>query len=323
MLVFLALLSLASASTLRIHSLDGNQTPLNVVQLLRNSGQATHGTVQYLGQAQAQLGLEPNRQQYSLISVQPALQQQSIQTILPHDQQVILASGQPNIHQQFSFEAVQPNRQQISVVSVQPNNQRLATIETIQPNNQRLATIETIQPINTEKQIILQPIGTNQNQQQTITLLQPNRVVLRNPIQTLQIESAAQPLQYSNIVQPVQTAQPLQYSNIVQTAQPLQYSSIVQRPTFRVGNQIGSGRGAQHVSYFLRGSDLENQVVLNQPQVSAFRQTLEPAQYSSVSVLEPQISTLSVQPSEQFNVQQIVQQLQQQQQQQQQDSQLK
>jgi len=271
MLVFLALLSLASAASIHdsrvqilpssIHS--GYQTPISLVQLLRGPVQTVlspRDRVQYFGQTGH--GLESDGRQYSIVSVEPNTQNQ-----------YTIESGQP-LGQQYTIGSGQPLDQQVTIISVQPQTEQLS--------------LGAVQQIGLEKRIILQPqIG---QEKQVITLVQPD--VYKGQIDNLRISTQVQPLQYSNVAQSVYQRS----SGSDQT-----YS----RPSVSVQEQRDSNRGVQQYSYFLRGSDLENQQV--QPQVSVVRQQLEPPQYSSVSVLEPRISAVVVQPSKQINVQGVAQ----------------
>jgi hypothetical protein len=275
MLVFLAVLSLASAANLhdnRLQILPSNVQRLDgqLVQLLRNPIQPLDGlrNVRYI--EQNQYGLEPQRQQYSILSVQPDIRQ-SIRTILPNDQQLIFTSSQPNINDQYS---IQTNGQQIPIVSIQPNNERVL--------------LRSVQPIGSQKQIIIQ--SPDQHDKQILTLLESGHQT--NPIQNLRIHSSIQPLKYSNILQPLQQTNPISVSVNSRPEDQLISSGV--------GNVREVGNGGQISSYFLRGSDLENQGVVNQQQVSELRQPLQQLQYSSLPVSV-------VQPSRHVNVHQVVQ----------------
>jgi len=295
MLIYFALLALASAanihdSRLRIVSpiqrINGHQTPVGLVQLLKTPVQSVYSPidqVQYVRQGRQILN--PLRLQYSVISVDPNTGH-SVQVQYPNDQRVVLSQ-------------VQPHSQQLSFLSTQPSFERVISVGRVQPVDvQKRIILQSVQPLNED----------DRSDKQIVTVVQPD--TYGQSVQNLQIGTSVQPLQYSSI------AQPLQYSSI---AQPLQYSSIVQPVEYRDSVSALAhlspsihlqGKGGQHLSYFVRGSDVVNQEDMSRvyhPQVSTVEQQVGPLQYSSFSVHEPQVSQVVVQPSKHVNVQGLIQ----------------
>jgi len=286
MLIYFALLALASAanihdSRLRIVSpiqrINGHQTPVGLVQLLKTPVQSVYSPidqVQYVRQGRQILN--PLRLQYSVISVDPNTGH-SVQVQYPNDQRVVLSQ-------------VQPHSQQLSFLSTQPSFERVISVGRVQPIDvQNRIILQSVQPLNED----------DRSDKQIVTVVQPD--TYGQSVQNLQIGTSVQPLQYSSI------AQPLQYSSI---AQPVEYRDSVSALAQLSPSLQLQGKGGQHLSYFVRGSDVVNQEDVSRvyhPQVSTVEQQVGPLQYSSFSVLEPQVSQVVVQPSKHVSVQGLIQ----------------
>jgi DUF971 family protein len=277
MLIYFALLALASAanihdSRLRIVSpiqrINGHQTPVGLVQLLKSPVQSVYSPIDQVQYVrQGRQILNPLRLQYSVISVDPNTGH-SVQVQYPNDQRVVLSQ-------------VQPHSQQLSFLSTQPSFERVISVGRVQPIDvQNRIILQSVQPLNED----------DRSDKQIVTVVQPD--TYGQSVQNLQIGTSVQPLQYSSI------AQPVEYRDSVSALAQLSPSLQLQ------------GKGGQHLSYFVRGSDVVNQEDLSRvyhPQVSTVEQQVGPLQYSSFSVLEPQVSQVVVQPSKHVSVQGLIQ----------------
>ncbi len=234
-----------------------HQTPLSLVQLLRSPAQSVYSPINPVQYVgQSHQILNPLKQQYSLISVDPNTGR-SVQVINPNDQQIVLTS-------------VQPHGQQMTFLSTQPSFERVVSVGRVHPiDAQKRIIYQSVQPINED----------DKSGKQIVSVVRPD--IYGQSVQNLRIGTSAQPLQYSNIVQQVE------YRDSVPALAQVSPSLHLE------------GKGGQHLSYFVRGSDVVNQEDVSQvyyPQVSSLEQQLELPQYTSFSVLEPQVSSVVVQP---------------------------
>jgi hypothetical protein len=264
MLIYFAIFALASAAN--IH--DNRYRIVSPIVQRISERQSPVGLVQLLK--------SPVQSVYSPID-QVQYVEQSYQDLNPLKLQYSVISVNPNIGH-----SVQVNDQREVLTSIQPHNQQTTFLST-QPNFDRVISVGRVQPIDVQKRIVYQSVQPltegEKSEKQIVNVVRPD--VYSQSVQNLRIGTSVQPLQYSNIVQP------LEYRDSVPALAQL-------NPSLRL-----EGKGGQHLSYFVRGSDAVNQGVsqVYYPQVSTLEQLLEPPQYTSFSALEPQVSQVVVQPS--------------------------